>query len=159
MNEKYLYLQSKLGCMKGMIKFLGFAFLIVSTTQITISQNVKKLYSDYLVGTWKLDSLEFGNYNLAPQYQEMIKQKLPEIMEKTEVTFTKDKRYFKKGIEGEKHGAWSISTDGKYVLVKLDGETKVEKTLIISLTNDRLILAPDDPTATNSKAYMYKVKK
>ncbi|MEJ5268478.1 MAG: hypothetical protein WHW07_11830, partial [Bacteroidales bacterium] len=62
-------------------------------------------------------------------------------------------------IEGEKHGAWSISTDGKYVLVKLDGETKVEKTLIISLTNDRLILAPDDPTATNSKAYMYKVKK
>ncbi len=96
MNEKYLFLQSKFGVMKRMIKFLVFVFLIVSTMQIAISQNLKKQYSDYLVGTWKLDSLEFGNYNLAPQYQEMIKQKLPDIMEKTEVTFTKDKRYYKK---------------------------------------------------------------
>lgn len=142
------------------MKTRGFLYLVFFVTALNLNaQNLKKQYSEMIVGTWKIDSLEIGNYKLSPEYEALVRQKLPEIIESTEVVFSKNKKYTKKGIEGVKTGTWDISSDAKYVLVKLDGETKVSKTVIVQLNDNKLIMAPDDPNSVNSKVYMYKSKK
>jgi hypothetical protein len=137
--------------------FISLAILMLSVMAAN-AQNLQSSYSKMIVGTWKVDSLELGSLKLSPEYEKMIREKMPEIIAMTEVKFSSNKKYYKKGMEGVTEGTWSISKDGQYVLVKFQGETEVTKTKIVSLTNEKLIMAPDDPNAVNSKAYMYKVK-
>ncbi|MDD3739764.1 MAG: lipocalin family protein [Bacteroidales bacterium] len=131
--------------------------LLISTGNL-ISQNLRSEYTQKIVGTWKVDSLEIGSFNLSPQYEEIVRQKMPEIIAMTEVRFMSNKKYFKQGFEGTTEGHWDISKDGQYIIVKSDGSSEVSRTKIISLTNDKLIMAPDDENAANSKAYLYKVQ-
>ncbi len=126
-------------------------------TSALFSQNQKKDFEKFIVGKWKVDSLEIGNFNLAPQYEAIIKEKLPQIIESTEVIFYPNKKYYKKGFEGTTEGTWTMSKDGQYISVKIKGKDKEDRTKVILLTNNKLILAPDDENAVNSKAYMYKV--
>lgn len=136
---------------------LIMAFVVMSISAFS-QNNLKGEYTKLIQGTWKVDSLEIGSFNLSPEYEEIVRQKMPEIIAMTEVQFNSRKKYLKKGFEGTKEGTWSISDDGEFVLVKLNGETKVSKTRIIKLTDDKMILAPEDANSANSKAYMYKVK-
>lgn len=142
--------------MKKIKYILIVACILVSAS--AFSQNTKDECEKMIEGTWKVDSLDIGSFNLSPQYAEIVKQKLPEIIESTEVVFGKRKKYKKTGFEGETTGTWSISKDGAYVLVKLDGDSKVTKTKIVKLTDEKLIIAPDNEDSANSRAYMYKVK-
>jgi hypothetical protein len=137
--------------------FISLAILMLSAMAAN-AQNLQSSYSKMIVGTWKVDSLELGSLQLSPEYEKLIKERMPEIIAMTEVRFSANKKYYKKGMEGVTEGTWSISKDGQYVLVKAQGESEVSKTKIVSLTNDKMIMAPDDPNAVNSKAYMYKVK-
>ncbi|HNQ69016.1 MAG TPA: lipocalin family protein [Bacteroidales bacterium] len=139
------------------------AVLIISTILLIscgnlISQNLRSEYTQKIVGTWKVDSLEIGSFNLSPQYEEIVRQKMPEIIAMTEVKFMSNKKYYKQGFEGTTEGHWDISKDGQYIIVKSDGSSEVSRTKIISLTNDKLIMAPDDENSVNSKAYLYKVQ-
>jgi RNA-binding protein YlmH len=136
---------------------LIMAFVVLSISAFS-QNNLKGEYTKLIQGTWKVDSLEIGSFNLSPEYEEIVRQKMPEIIAMTEVQFNSRKKYLKKGFEGTKEGTWSISDDGEFVLVKLNGETKVSKTRIIKLTDEKMILAPEDANSANSKAYMYKVK-
>lgn len=122
------------------------------------SQNLKTEYTQKIVGTWKVDSLEIGNFNLSPQYEEIVRQKMPEIIAMTEVRFMSNKKYFKQGFEGTTEGHWDISKDGQFIIVKTDGSSDVTRTKIVLLTNDKLIMAPDNEDSANSKAYLYKVQ-
>lgn len=139
-------------------------YLLILTAGLLISisafsqQDIKSEYTNLIIGTWKLDSIDMGSFNLSPEYAEIVKQKLPEIIAMTEVEFAKRKKYYKKGFDGEVQGKWSISNDGAFVLIVLDGETAVTKTKILELTEDKLIIAPDNDESANSKAYMYRVK-
>ncbi len=142
--------------MKKKLLLITTILLIVCGT--TFSQNVKTQYVKDIVGTWKVDSLDIGSFNLSPQYEVILREKMPEIIAQTEVIFTDNKKYFKQGFEGKTQGSWDISKDGAYILVKLDGEAKVTRTKIVKLTSDKMIMAPDDENAVNSKAYLYKVK-
>ncbi len=140
---------------KGILTICTILFLGV----VAFSQNnIKKEYAKMLQGTWKVDSLEIGSLNLSPEYEEIIRQKLPEIIAITEVQFKSHKKYYKRGFEGEKEGNWDVSADGEFILLKLNGESKVSKTRIVSITDDKLIIAPEDPNSANSRAYMYKTK-
>ncbi|PLX07140.1 MAG: hypothetical protein C0596_12150 [Marinilabiliales bacterium] len=131
------------------------ALIFVST--LAFSQNLKKDYIKMLEGTWKVDSLEIGSFNLSPEYEEIVRQKMPEIIAMTEVQFKSRKRYYKKGFEGETEGTWDVSNDGKFILVKINGESKITKTRIIEISDEKLIIAPEDPNSANSRAFMYKV--
>jgi len=139
-------------------KFFLIAVIVMLTGLSAHSQNLKADYTKKIVGTWKVDSLEIGNFNLSPEYEAIIKQKMPEIIAMTEVRFNSNKKYYKQGMEGTTEGTWEISKDGVYVLVKLNGESTISRTKIITLTDSKLIMSPDDENATNSKAYLYKVK-
>ncbi|HOZ29827.1 MAG TPA: lipocalin family protein [Bacteroidales bacterium] len=136
---------------------LIIATIIISYGNI-FSQNLKSEYTKMIVGTWKVDSLEIGSFNLSPQYEEMIRQKMPEIIAMTEVRFMSNKKYFKQGFEGTTEGRWDISQDGQFIIVKSNNSSDVSRTKIVSLTNDKLIMAPDDENSVNSKAYLYKVQ-
>jgi len=136
--------------------FLALVVLVFLSTIAFSQQNVKKDYIKLLQGTWKVDSLEIGSFNLSPQYEEIVRQKMPEIIANTEVQFNPRKRYYKRGFEGETEGTWDVSDDGKYILVKLNGESGITKTKIVSISEDKLVIAPDDPKSANSRAYMYK---
>ncbi|MBN2777667.1 MAG: lipocalin family protein [Bacteroidales bacterium] len=138
-----------------MIMIMAFVVLSISAFA---QNNLKGEYTKLIQGTWKVDSLEIGSFNLSPEYEEIVRQKMPEIIAMTEVQFNSRKKYLKKGFEGTKEGTWSISDDGQFVLVKLNGETKVSKTRIIKLTDEKMILAPEEANSANSKAYMYKAK-
>jgi hypothetical protein len=139
------------------IKFLliGISIFIFANA-FSQSRNLKAEYTKLIVGTWKVDSLEIGSFNLSPEYQEIVKQKLPEIIANTEVVFKANKDYSKKGFEGSTSGKWEISKDGDYVLVKLDGSGTVSRTKIISLTSTKMVMAPDDENSANSRAFLYK---
>ncbi len=139
-------------------KFLFGTIVLLMISASAFTQNLKSDYSKKIVGTWKVDSLEIGNFNLSPQYEAMLREKMPEIIAMTEVRFTSNKKYYKQGFEGTTEGTWDISKDGTYVLVKLNGESNVTRTKIVSLTDTKLIMAPDDENAANSKAYLYKVQ-
>ncbi len=135
------------------------SLIFISIATIGFSQkNLKSEYAKMLKGTWKVDSMDIGNFNLSPEYEEIVRQKLPEIIAKTEVQFKSGNKYYKKGFEGEREGTWSISDNGQFILVKLNGDSKISKTKIIELSDTKLILAPEDPNSANSKAYMYKAK-
>lgn len=138
------------------IKYLLIAVSILVSAS-AFSQNIKSDYEKKILGSWKVDSLDIGSFNLSPEYAEIVKEKLPQIIAMTQVEFGKKKKYHKTGFDGETKGTWSISKDGAFVLIKLDGESKVSKTKIIKLTDDKLIIAPDNEESANSKAYMYKV--
>lgn len=140
------------------IILLTIPFLFIYVTSV-FSQNLQKKYSELIIGTWKIDSLDINSYKLSPEYETLVRQKMPEFIEHIEIQFLKNNIYHKKGNEGEKKGTWSISEDGKYVLVKIDGETKVSKTAIVKLTEDKLIIAPENPNSINSHAYLYKTAK
>lgn len=139
-------------------KILLVTIVMLVITGSVFSQNLKSQYTKNIVGTWKVDSLDIGSFNLSPQYEALLRDKMPEIIAMTEVKFTSGKKYHKKGFEGETEGTWDISKDGAYILVKLNGESKVTRTKIVMLTEDKMIMAPDDENAVNSKAYLYKVK-
>lgn len=132
--------------------------ILLMITGAAFSQDLQASYTKMIVGTWKVDSLELGNLKLSPEYQKIVKEKMAEIIATTEVKFSSNKKYLKKGMEGTTEGIWSISKDGQHILIKTNGKSEVSKSIIISITNDKLIMAPDDPNAVNSKAYMYKVK-
>ncbi len=42
------------------------------------SQNLQSSYSKMIVGTWKVDSLELGSLKLSPEYEKIIKERMPE---------------------------------------------------------------------------------
>ncbi|MDD4150692.1 MAG: lipocalin family protein [Bacteroidales bacterium] len=136
---------------------LSILFIAIAT--ISFSQkDIKSEYSKMLKGTWKVDSLDISSINLSPEYEEIVRQKMPEIIAITEVQFKSGNKYYKKGFEGEREGTWSVSDNGEFILLKLNGDSKISKTRIVKLTEDKLILAPEEPSSVNSKAYMYKAK-
>ncbi|MDY0314913.1 MAG: hypothetical protein RBR32_07535 [Bacteroidales bacterium] len=139
------------------VLFLLLSLVFAFSTSL-FSQNLEAKNSKMIVGKWKVDSLDIGDFQLSPQYEYILKEKLPQIIESTEVHFYPNKKYFKKGLEGTIEGKWSVSKDGQFVSVKTKGKDKEDKTKIISLTEDKLIIAPEDPNAANSKVYLYKVK-
>ncbi|MDD2634379.1 MAG: lipocalin family protein [Bacteroidales bacterium] len=140
------------------LKFL-LSLIFISIAILSFSQkNIKSEYAKMLKGTWKVDSMDIGNFNLSPEYEAIVRQKLPDIIAKTEVQFKSGNKYYKKGFEGEREGTWSISDNGHFILVKLKGDSKISKTKIIELNDTKLILAPEETSSANSKAYMYKVK-
>ena len=142
-----------------MKKFIAvFLTILAISSGNLFSQNLKSEYSQKIVGTWKVDSLEIGSFNLSPQYEEIVRQKMPGIIAMTEVRFMSNKKYFKQGFEGTTEGRWEISKDGQFIIVKTEGSSEVSRTKIVSLTNEKLIMAPDDENAVNSKAYLYKVQ-
>jgi hypothetical protein len=140
------------------MKILLGMFFLISASLVFGQKNIKSEYTKMLQGTWKVDSLEIGSFNLSPEYEEIVRQKMPEIIAMTEVQFSARKKYYKRGFEGETEGNWEVSKDGEFIIVKQKNEAKLSKTRIIKITEDKLIIAPEDPSSANSKAYLYKVK-
>jgi len=134
---------------------LGLMFIFSINS---FAQNVGANNSKMIIGKWKIDSLDVGDSPLAVQYKQIVEEKMAQIIETTEVLFYPNKKYLKKGFDGTTEGTWRISKDGQYVSVKIKGRDKEDRTKIISITDDKLIIAPDDPNAVNAKVYMYKAK-
>ncbi|HOE39917.1 MAG TPA: lipocalin family protein [Bacteroidales bacterium] len=134
---------------------LGLMFIFSVNS---FAQNVGANNSKMIIGKWKIDSLDVGDSPLAVQYKQIVEEKMAQIIETTEVLFYPNKKYLKKGFDGTTEGTWRISKDGQYVSVKIKGRDKEDRTKIISITDDKLIIAPDDPNAVNAKVYMYKAK-
>lgn len=137
--------------------FITVIILLIITGS-AFAQDKQASYTKMIVGTWKVDSLELGSLKLSAEYEKIVKDKMVEIIATTEVKFSSNKKYLKKGMEGTTEGTWSISKDGQYVLIKQNGKADISKSVIVSITDEKLIMAPDDPNSANSKAYMYKVK-
>lgn len=140
------------------MKLSLITIIILFAVVNVFSQDLKTLNTKQIVGVWKVDSLEIGSFNLSPQYEAIVRDKMPEIIAMTEIKFLANKKYSKKGFDGTSEGNWSISKDGTQVLIKLDGSNDVSITKIIKLTDKKLVIAPDNENSANSKAYLYKVE-
>ncbi|MDR2836576.1 MAG: hypothetical protein LBV69_10375 [Bacteroidales bacterium] len=145
--------------MKIILK-ISFIISILSITLNAIAQKeeIQEKYEKMMIGTWKVDSLELKLANLAPEYQEFAREKTKQIIPTIEISISEDHKYSMKGMPGVKNGIWGISKDGKLLNVKPIDNKPIEKSKIISLTEDKMIIQPLNPNSGNSKAYLYKVK-
>lgn len=138
-------------------KIAAILILLLSSNLIFGQQVSKKSeYSKLLVGTWKLDNMEFKDSNIPEEYLDLLMKKYEEIKDSIVFVFNEDKTYFSKGIGASKTGVWQVAEDGKYVIVTIDGKSEGEKTRILKITNNELIMAPMQEHSTNSKFTLYR---
>ncbi len=137
-----------------------FFILILLTACFSIhsfaQKNIQKKYTNLLEGTWLVDSLELGDLNLTPEYRKIVQEKLREVIDKTQIQFNPGQKYHKDGVKISEDGTWSVSPDGKYIIIKLEGSSERSKSKIIEISEKKLIIAPENPESTNSKVYLYK---
>jgi len=142
------------------MKKITLGFLLIINLLNLNAQAKKELnkFEKMLVATWKVDSISIPMNNLAPEYQALAKQKMQEILPNIELIISSDQKYSMKGWTGVKDGIWTISKDGQILSVKPLDDKPVEKTKVILLTDEKLILESLNDKAKSTKIYFYKIK-
>ena len=140
------------------MKKLFFLTIILLTTVILFAQedNLIENYNNYLVGTWRLDTMEIKGAEIPPEYLPIIIEQYNKMKEKSRFIFDNDFKYTSIGTQSTKNGTWRISDDSRFILVKIDGNENEEKSRIIKLSSDSLIMAPTNQNSSNSTIYLYK---
>jgi hypothetical protein len=140
------------------MKKLFFLTIILLTTVILFAQedNLTENYNNYLVGTWRLDTMEIKGAEIPPEYLPIIIEQYNKMKEKSRFIFDNDFKYTSIGTQTTKNGTWRISDDSRFILVKIEGSENEEKSRIIKLTSDSLVMAPTNQNSSNSTIYLYK---
>lgn len=143
------------------ITLLIAIFIIISKITMSQNENIYDKYSRLIVGTWKVDSLSINKQvleNMADDFKALAKQKLKEIVPNVEINVTSDKKWTTKGFPSLSSGVWEISKDGTTLSVKPLNDGPIQKSKIISITENKMIIEPINEKSINSAVYLYKVK-
>lgn len=140
------------------IKFLSL-IILVFVTSIVYSQQSKKQteFSEMLIGSWKLDTMEIKDFQVPEEMMPFVTERYNKMKEEALFVFNEDFTYFSKGLGSEMKGVWSISRNGKYIIVSIEGREKEERTEIISITPVQLIMTPAQSSSSNSKFTLSKI--
>lgn len=133
---------------------ISIVFFAIST----YSQNANKQVENtkMLIGTWKLDTMKFENFEFPEEYLPLVQERYQQMKDSTLFIFNEDRTYFSSGVNAESHGTWRITSDGKYILVRIKGSEKEEKSKIKSISNSKLIMIPMQESASNSEFILKK---
>jgi Lipocalin-like domain len=98
----------------------------------------KKSAKELIVNKWKLTALSSENA------KEMSEEEKKEMIEKLVMELTKDGKVTISGMgDTPKTGTYSLSDDGKTLLIIRDGDTKAESQTINELKADKLVITSE----------------
>lgn len=136
-------------------------FVILTTLSYSVlSQQANKQveYSKMLIGTWKLDTMKFENFSFPEEYLPIIQERYQQMKDSSIFVFNEDRTYFSRGVNSHTKGSWRITGDGKYILVRIEGKDREERSQIKSISNEKLIMIPMQESASNSKFILKKAE-
>lgn len=141
------------------IKFYTLIVILFFSVNVFAQQGKKQAeYSQMLVGTWKIDTMEIKDFQVPPEYLPLIIDRYNKMKENAFFQFNEDKTYHSEGIGGLSKGQWKLSNDAKFIIVTLAETGKEEKSQILQLTEKQLIMAPVQQNSSNSKVTLFKVQ-
>ncbi|MFO7791195.1 MAG: lipocalin family protein [Bacteroidales bacterium] len=118
--------------------------------------NLKQKNEKFLTGHWKLDTM-YMDIDLSDEYMEIFRAKYKELKKETEFIFRPDGSYTKLSTEPPRQGQWSISQNGKIIIIEFDDSDEVSKTRIRSLSEDKMDMEPVGD-ATNTRVLLHKTE-
>lgn len=113
------------------------------TTELVKNDNSSATVSKEMVtGTWKFDieslpAEEKAQYDTMPEEQ---KKMIEEMLSKMTFTYNEDGTVEASDGEAVKKGTWSISEDGKFLLMTQEGNETADTVEVVEATENKLVL-------------------
>lgn len=144
--------------MNNTMKYLLVFCLAILCIKPAFNQesSISAKYTEFLIGKWKLDTVQINTADIPKEFIPLLKERVVKMQKTAEFIFTEDNIYRTKGIGQNIPGVWRISEEGEYILIKLDTRDVEEKTKIVEISEDRLIMAPTEGESSNSTFTLYK---
>ncbi len=141
-------------------RILLLLMLTLCTSVLFAQQNRKQVeFSQMLIGSWQLDTMEIKDFQVPEEMMPFLTERYNKMKEESLFVFNEDFTYFSTGMGSDIKGTWSISKNGKFIIISIEGREKEERTEILSISSSRLVMAPAQAGSTNSTFTLSKIRK